>query len=108
MGFFDNSISSSIAQVQKQAISIDQFINNSPVDQLVGIGVAAAGNLTPAQIAAGFTGSPSQPSVVPSKVAPGAIANASPGGGAAPAAMGVGMLALIGAAVYFFVLRKKG
>ena len=80
MGWSTQSIAQTIQNVSSQATSsaakLESFFQDP--GSLITQGVAAAGNLTPEQIAAGLRGSPPQPSVVPSNVPASEIANANP------------------------------
>lgn len=73
MGFLDSFSSSPIAQDIQNATpavnSIDQYLSDSGAStpNLVSVGTAALGNLTPAQIEAGLTGAPAQPTVAPTQ-----------------------------------------
>lgn len=80
MGFFDG-----LGQTLKQATgdalqagsnSIGDYFSATAQAALVSVGIAPSGNLTPSEIAAGKTGSPPQPAVIPTQNTLAAIANA--------------------------------
>lgn len=102
MGLFDNTIAQDIQAVAAAPQTITDFISNAPSTDLVQVGVAQLGNVTPAQIAAGVTGAAAQAAPVPSKVPPVSTANAATI--KATATTGGSTLLMIAAGWYF--LRK--
>lgn len=112
MGYFDG-LGTSLKEVAGGAVTgatatVFDYFKATAGDALVKVGIAPSGNLTPEEIAAGKTGAPPQPTVVPSKTPASDLAGAVPGGSVMFMNKQIPVMALAAAAVAaYFILKRR-
>lgn len=110
MGFFDGLGTTlkqaGISAASAASSSITDYFDATAQAALISIGPAPSGNLTQAEIAAGKTGTPPQPAVVPTQNTLAAIANAA-GSPMVFINNNKSILLIAGAALAAYLLMKK-